>query len=584
MDGPDIEDIGNVEFVEAIPPADEELELFPVEHQNDEAFFDYKDPLLYNGIMKDVLLNEKEKVLQKISLGKSVRVIDNQGNSLLHLAVEVVKEDDMEMMDILLQQDSIDINAVNYARDTPLTTSIRHRKSFAALKLLEAGADFNFPRYLTSTPLHCCCQFGLSDVGEALICAGANINALDVDGDTPLHLAVLFNQLEMLCMLLCYGADMIRNSGKLTSFELSISTQNFIFADILLEYLTDFNSTTINFAVVQRYPNLPLLIKKFIKYEENYCLKLEMEAWLILFENIEAFKLVWNNFSIDYNLDYPLLEIFHCDSLSWDSTKKIINIILSSEDKIMPKLISISGQYPYLFPVLVAIVEKKYDLEFVREFCTILLSYGLDLWDIDLDIIFEKFGYCDFFYFLLYMDIRFSLASKYTLFPYIIYAVDDRLSLPLRLENHYVKLACKWIFGSRFFNSTLDFDVMFSHSVLPSVISKNIGGRWQDMMKYFKLSDRVPSLSELARNKTRDYLCARYSIKNSREFCCVVKRLDVPELIKKIILFQAPLYRQSLPCDKLISSNREKRWSAIKTHVSCLREGDSSREYLRLFL
>lgn len=62
-----------------------------LQHQNDEAFFDYKDPLLYNGIMKDVLLNEKEKVLQKISLGKSVRVIDNQGNSLLHLAVEVVK-------------------------------------------------------------------------------------------------------------------------------------------------------------------------------------------------------------------------------------------------------------------------------------------------------------------------------------------------------------------------------------------------------------------------------------------------------------------------------------------------------------
>lgn len=31
MDGPDIEDIGNVEIVEAIPPADEELELFPVE-------------------------------------------------------------------------------------------------------------------------------------------------------------------------------------------------------------------------------------------------------------------------------------------------------------------------------------------------------------------------------------------------------------------------------------------------------------------------------------------------------------------------------------------------------------------------
>ncbi|XP_044757119.1 uncharacterized protein LOC123315483 [Coccinella septempunctata] len=517
----------------------DELELHSIDGSpNSYNIFDYKDPACAVGLALDIIKNDVDEVSRKISLGHSVRAIDNQGDSLLHLAVWQCRNDDMRIIDLLLQHEDIDINALNFEYSTPLLQSIKQGKVKVASHLIEKGADVD-PQAFT-VPLHLCVKKGLLELAETLIKAGADLNAKDVDKDTALHLAVYHTQQEILLMLLYYGAEIWKNYIGLTPFLLSIQMRKFELSDILLRY-EEIDSSVLDFAIIYDYPNLSNLVEHVLECESEkpfhyYPTK---HAFLSLQNNPEMFKIFWTKFHIHYEYRNILIELFEYEFASWEDNMANCDTIMEVEDMKSTKLTEISENLPFLTVMAAGISAKKQnfdktDEDFLQKFGSFLLSYGLVVYDVDLEVIFEVFGYCELFKLLLQMDIRPSHFPRINLFSYFIYTVSDEYSFQGRVKNMLLLRTCDTHL------TYLDIHPMLSHTVLPMTqlyFDENTG---ELPVNY---TYKVPKLVDLARNRTRDALCVRYKVKNSRQFYTVLKLLNLPVIIKKLIGFEVPIYR-----------------------------------------
>ncbi|KAL3277216.1 hypothetical protein HHI36_012566 [Cryptolaemus montrouzieri] len=179
-------------------------ELFPIEYGVPTIAFAYDDPLSYSGVIKAVILDDLELLQELVSQGKSARIVDNHGNTPLHIAA--YRATNLELIKYLLSLEEVDINARNHYGHTPLLLSVLKSKETSAYILIKTGADVNIASNEDITPLHHSVRFS-TKLSEALILAGAIIDQIDYDKDTALHDTIVFGNMETLCMLLYYGAD-----------------------------------------------------------------------------------------------------------------------------------------------------------------------------------------------------------------------------------------------------------------------------------------------------------------------------------------------------------------------------------------
>ena len=153
------------------------------------------------GIFMSVKEGSGEIVESLISIKADLDLIDDYGQSLLHIAVENGYREIAE----LLVNYGLDINCRDFAGYTPLHVAVLMEKKEMVKLLISKGAHINAKDARGHTPLH---QAGKNyDILKLLIKKGANINSEDIEGKTPLHIAVREASEEIPELLIKSGAD-----------------------------------------------------------------------------------------------------------------------------------------------------------------------------------------------------------------------------------------------------------------------------------------------------------------------------------------------------------------------------------------
>ena len=135
------------------------------------------------------------EILKLLTAGKSLRVLDDSGRTLLHAAASGIQP---EIVKFLLQQ-GLEVDARNFNQETPLwqlgeydywkrkTSNDDLKRAVETAKLLiDAGSDVNAADHYGSTPLHQASKLGFAEVVRALLTHGAKVNHRDDTHQTPL--------------------------------------------------------------------------------------------------------------------------------------------------------------------------------------------------------------------------------------------------------------------------------------------------------------------------------------------------------------------------------------------------------------
>ncbi|KAG5896624.1 hypothetical protein JTB14_009532 [Gonioctena quinquepunctata] len=270
-------------------------ELLPIVNDlyREVEVFQYNDPLLVSGVLRAVVTEDLDKIRHLIKSGQSVNINDNNGNTPLHVAV--IKKI-FHIVEFLIAQEDIVINARNFLGQTPLFLAVRDGAYELVKFLVDNGANVNLPNYEDVTPLHVSIQY--PNIAHVLITNGANINASDYSDDTPLHDAVADSHLETVCMLVYYNADANRPGGNnLTPFMKALITENHALQEALFEYVDDFNISTFDcistLALALTHDN------PFVEEIINRGADVDILAYKMCLRvpNPQNFKLVWKKLS-----------------------------------------------------------------------------------------------------------------------------------------------------------------------------------------------------------------------------------------------------------------------------------------------
>ncbi|KAK9878014.1 hypothetical protein WA026_020642 [Henosepilachna vigintioctopunctata] len=557
---------------DSCPPSPSSIssgELIPIttEEADNCNVFNYTDQCSLSAVTLSVLSNDLENLKRLVLQGNSLRVVDNNGDTPLHHAVRMFTPENMDILKYLLSIEDIDLEATNHTGMTPLLTAVKNMNEIAGLLLIEAGADSNMASSEYTTPLHYSAKFS-SKLSEALILRGAEINAIDANMDTPLHCAISTNSFEVVPMLLYYNADTnLRNADGLTPFMLSLTYGYTELADELFEYVTDFNlvschnRSTLQCAILRNYPRIKEMIERGADVNYGSDNDLFLDGHPI---EIDTFRYVWKHFNYECRLrkykPHILISVLSNVLYSNDYKLQAVDIILCCENtNKMLNLTQESENYPLIHPVVNRLYKMRVSQEEAHKYCAILLSYGLKVYDIDLDMVYERFGYCELFKLLLQMPIYRSGFRKCNIFPYIIYQTLG--------DFNFFKKELDHRFETSHFHSfdNIDYENLLNHTVNFQLLRwfelEGIDPVCYEIHKYVSDFPVVPKLQELAIYKTRDFIRIRYKIKSCRQFYTTLKYLHIPNSIKQLIAFEIPLYNKygsnALYIKNWINENRE---------------------------
>eukprot|EP01060_Flectonema_neradi_P039860 TRINITY_DN8935_c2_g1_i1.p1 TRINITY_DN8935_c2_g1~~TRINITY_DN8935_c2_g1_i1.p1 ORF type:complete len:562 (+),score=87.76 TRINITY_DN8935_c2_g1_i1:71-1756(+) len=131
--------------------------------------------------------------------------IESQKSSVLHWVSS--RDQGPEILKILLQSSSADVNAVDSEGKTPLFISCECVVPEACKILLQHGADPNICSNKNRSPLFISCYNGCDDVAELLLRHGACVDVPDHHDRTPLFISCECVVPEACKILLQHGAD-----------------------------------------------------------------------------------------------------------------------------------------------------------------------------------------------------------------------------------------------------------------------------------------------------------------------------------------------------------------------------------------
>lgn len=159
-----------------------------------------------------------EETLKKwIDAGGNVNMVNNEGESPLHVAVgpdydKTYHPDQLTEAQVMPSVQSIkllldagaQVNAKDRKGATPLYRAVLWGDTKILNLLLAHGADINTKDLEGDTPLHVAAIHGASKT-KWLLEQGAKVNARNEKGDTPLSLAQKYNHTEI--------ADLLKSAG-----------------------------------------------------------------------------------------------------------------------------------------------------------------------------------------------------------------------------------------------------------------------------------------------------------------------------------------------------------------------------------
>lgn len=127
------------------------------------------------------------------------------GKTALHIAVE---NQNAEAVELLLNQDGINVDAVGEDGFTPLMYACKEPNLEIVQMLLQRACSLHEVEHLNGkTAIHFAVEGSSLEVIKLLIENGADLNAQDSNQDTALHIAMERRDLEILAMLLYYNVD-----------------------------------------------------------------------------------------------------------------------------------------------------------------------------------------------------------------------------------------------------------------------------------------------------------------------------------------------------------------------------------------
>ena len=176
---------------------------------------------IYGVLQSYCEVDKKIDLLQfMLKNGADINVRDNKGNTILHIAVDLLTQKDIEKILQVLLNNNSDIECLNYIGDTPLSRAVRLNNFNATKFLVEKNAKIEVKDYDGKSPIRLAVSSRFNetaeyllnkidikseyaedaflsavsssniDIANWLIEKGVNVNAQDTDGNTAIHLAV----------------------------------------------------------------------------------------------------------------------------------------------------------------------------------------------------------------------------------------------------------------------------------------------------------------------------------------------------------------------------------------------------------
>ena len=232
--------IDMIEFIATLPTTS-----IDAEHQKkiikDGMFIARVKGLLETNVALLAYKNGKNKAAEElIKTGAKVNEQDEQGNTLLHLALDAK---DINIIHKLLEAQA-DTDIKNRDERTPLhmAVSIFEDKREDHIKLMEkfilASGNINIKNKYGYTPLHFAVNQGKTEIFKILLkVANLDINLKNNEGNTPLHLAITKGKTDIIEILLQENKlDVnIKNNGEETPLALARKIGDESIVKMLLE-------------------------------------------------------------------------------------------------------------------------------------------------------------------------------------------------------------------------------------------------------------------------------------------------------------------------------------------------------------
>lgn len=151
-----------------------------------------------------------------LATGFNPNTLDAKGNPMLFVAI---REKSYKVIDLLLENQSINVNLPNKSDETPLMIASIDGELLVDKQLVQKGAQINRPGW---TPLHYACSTGKYEVAQYLVANGAMVNALSPSYTTPLMMAVNSGNDLLIKFLLDNGADLrMRNTAGYSAIDVA---------------------------------------------------------------------------------------------------------------------------------------------------------------------------------------------------------------------------------------------------------------------------------------------------------------------------------------------------------------------------
>lgn len=412
---------------------------------------------------------------------------------------------------------------------------------YFAFELIRKGADIHLTDDSGFTFLHLAAKSDTDDnlaVGRLIIEKGANINQQAHYGVTALYAACEIGNFDWICMLLYFGADASIGTDRgilpISVISQDISEEKQLqLQEILFNYTFDkykglirlpslvaamtlnsslFSKMLDNISnIVYDLSDLQHMVSSLIHIKPKH-LKLFMEKFgYIVKEMIENFP----------PLDVLIKLASDCGFLG---LKGILDVFLNS-DYVAEFIQCSEPSLPTISRLLEVFnnPDQFVEEEDFSKIIYIMLSYGLGVNSVDLDSVYNCYGYCELFQILLYMDVL-STNNK-----------NDGRSIAVMFYNPQFTLES---LEKSLMSSTLLH--YYNHPKLKEYLLANSDE--SETLEKVKDMPQVPYLVELSRNAVRQYIVKKFNIEKSAKFYTILQWLPVGEMNRKIIALEKKLY------------------------------------------
>lgn len=437
----------------------------------------------------------------------------------------------------------------------------------------------------TPTPLLLAVFRGDCYMAHALIKRGANINTVNKQLNSPLHLAVDRSNFAMVAMLLYYGADAdIVNQDGVTPFMLALIKKNIEVQELLLEYEIDFNRVFLGHYADERIPEVSALrlaiyyksplIREIVERGAKVGYAEMMVASCSNLDN-ETLESLWSTFKYhiedETNTRCNLMAVFLQEKLPISNKDwlKYCSIILHSHAAC--EIIQYRERRGLLYRLIEEFFRRRLLESDMFPFICACLSWGADVYSDDLTKLHECYGYNKTLKLFLHVGVKINYSfCPTTTIPHLIFDVNkdaqEIFSIYLVYSEsdetkNYKKILEYFASPRKYVKTVFDHVRLRQYSYRQSYV---------ELVRNRLLENCVPSLRELSREICRNAIRTQFNISSSSQFYTLLKRLPVPELIKKIIAYEVPLYKRAE------RSNYEKMPNYLIPPVIAEKEADDS--------